>query len=835
MGVAPGGVTITATVTKGSETGNVGSQLTVMGPQVGEKAFILVASIESENPETTGLKGRVDVQANVERGDQVLEGLTLLVDGDVVDSQNFGVAATPEVEEPAAQAIHSFTLSFDSDDHDSSTGSPAYMNGDHEISMQLKVAGSEAISSNVLTVEFNNDDGYVVTADLGDNSAVSDDGQRWYGGPSNGMIEFTALPVSYSGASITSVSGDFCGKDVTDAEAPFMLSFECTETSGETGEMLTVSSGGTDGMILNMADLPLPAFVDFDAPMEPPMILANRNGREDGWINMYVGLTGEFDAKDEKDNWLAPGKEGEGGVGGYNMMVRVGGDLEKAVAASPSSMLPAESKAADSYCAVASATDDLGNETELPDPEDEDATCRTAPAGADALVDHDMDMLTPDVYGHDETPDNDMDAVADVSGQTLEFGVDTTAPTVVFGDDYDDANRHDDIPDAFAFEPEDDESNVGNSGLDVEKGLLVGLQRRTASKTECLAIGDDGTVAGDAEVDEDCKMVGISDEDVTLATGVAAAYYTLSGTAQDKAGNRSDAISHVFAYDAGAATATAPAVPGVIEAGKSFEGASFLNDNLSIRDYYGTADFGAIVSLGIGLPIGVDEFNAASLTNRNHVVSATVGIHTSGGVLPPYAALQNTVGGNLQLLSGVSVSVRDQTQAAGDQTENYSTESSTFSVMDAPGTDDDFDSGAFTTDWAGRTDANVYEFCGLAVCDDEDLDTSVKIEVMAIAPAAGTFSNPFERVDFWVTDVNGASWMVGSDISGGSGRVGGDEENARWRTWSYSVTLPGTMLNMATRGVTGGTGDAMFRAIGVNEEGVGLVVSTGVTINVMKP
>ena len=45
-GVAPGGVTITAAVTKGSETGNVGSQLTVMGPQVGDPALIILASIE---------------------------------------------------------------------------------------------------------------------------------------------------------------------------------------------------------------------------------------------------------------------------------------------------------------------------------------------------------------------------------------------------------------------------------------------------------------------------------------------------------------------------------------------------------------------------------------------------------------------------------------------------------------------------------------------------------------------------------------------------------------------------------------------------------------------
>ncbi len=72
------------------------------------------------------------------------------------------------------------------------------------------------------------------------------------------------------------------------------------------------------------------------------------------------------------------------------------------------------------------------------------------------------------------------------------------------------------------------------------------------------------------------------------------------------------------------ATATAPSVPGVIEAGKPFDGASFLNDNLSIRDYYGAVNFAQVLSIGIGMPIAVDEFNASSLTYRNHTVSATV-------------------------------------------------------------------------------------------------------------------------------------------------------------------------------------------------------------------
>ena len=74
------------------------------------------------------------------------------------------------------------------------------------------------------------------------------------------------------------------------------------------------------------------------------------------------------------------------------MMLRMGDDLEKALEASPGSTLPAESAANSSYCAIASATDDLGNESDLPE---DDATCRDAPAGGDALVDHDNDDMTP--------------------------------------------------------------------------------------------------------------------------------------------------------------------------------------------------------------------------------------------------------------------------------------------------------------------------------------------------------------------------------------------------------------------------------------------------------
>ena len=162
------------------------------------------------------------------------------------------------------------------------------MNGERTISAELMVAGKdEPYRSGVHAREFDNDDGYIVTADLGDNSAIGDDGRQWYGGPGNGTIDITALPVSYSGGSVRSVSANFCGEDATDSDGAdgYTFEFECEDRESNTdaeeglvGDMLAISSPGEDGVILNADDLPFPAFVDFVGPSESPIIVANRNG-----------------------------------------------------------------------------------------------------------------------------------------------------------------------------------------------------------------------------------------------------------------------------------------------------------------------------------------------------------------------------------------------------------------------------------------------------------------------------------------------------------------------------------------------------------------------------
>ena len=96
-GVAAGGVTITAAITKGGETSNAASSLDVIAEMTGEPAVILIGSITDGDTGTSDddgvLSGQVSVTVNVERGDQTLELLSVLVDGEVADYQLFGGAS----------------------------------------------------------------------------------------------------------------------------------------------------------------------------------------------------------------------------------------------------------------------------------------------------------------------------------------------------------------------------------------------------------------------------------------------------------------------------------------------------------------------------------------------------------------------------------------------------------------------------------------------------------------------------------------------------------------------------------------------------------------------
>ena len=385
-GVAAGGVTITAVVTKGSETVNVGARLTVTSEeeQAGDPAFILISSIDDGDEDDGVLTGSVAVVVGVERGEQTLEMLSLLVDGAVVAQQSFGggMGMAPPEDEAAEQAVHSFTLSFNSSGY-GDDGTPDYMNAEHTISAELQIAGG-TISSNGVPVEFSNPDGvHVAVSGLGAGAMNSTTGQIWYGGPL-AMIEITAVPVLYSGGSATAVGiRTFCGADAaTDDEAPFVFALSCKGTSEDGGVTPKFTIAGADIGPVNDIDA---LYLDFEGP-SAPTFSPNPNGREAGWVNLAVDFGGEQKSSN-KDGWLTYNDD-DAGVGGYIPQLRYaevpssGDGLDEALVAPILTLanLPGESDA-DEYCAVASAVDLLGNESGLPDEEDDGGTCMASRAG----------------------------------------------------------------------------------------------------------------------------------------------------------------------------------------------------------------------------------------------------------------------------------------------------------------------------------------------------------------------------------------------------------------------------------------------------------------------
>ena len=176
------------------------------------------------------------------------------------------------------------------------------------------------------------------------------------------------------------------------------------------------------------------------------------------------------------------------------------------------------------------------------------------------------------------------------------------------------------------------------------------------------------------------------------------------------------------------------------------------------------------------------------------------------------------------------MAVRDQADSDGTN------DGATGTVDFAAGVVEDADDG-FDDEFAVTAEADTTLVC--AAEDEDDCATAnrnstVELEVEATATATGAFGDPFERVDFWVRDVNGASWMLGSDTSGESGRVSSSD---RRRTWTYSLDASAADLQMLTREEafppTGDTDSDSHTvlAFAVNDDGIALVSTVTLTID----
>ena len=825
--VAAGGVSITAAVTKGGQTVNAGAGLTIL-EDMAEPAFLALALIKDNSDEDDEvLSGRVSVTLNVERGDQMLMQLSLLVDGVVAATLPFGGAsavAAPE-DEPAAQAAHAFILSFNSAGYNVVTGEPTYMNGEHTISAALMVAGSdEPIGSGVHTVEFGNDDRvHVMVSGLGDGAMNPETGQIWYGGPS-AMIEITAVPVLYSGGSAASVAiREFCGASAaTDAEAPFVFTPKCKSTSGEAGETPRFTIAAADVETARTGDDIFPLYMDFAGP-PAPTFSPNPNGREDGWVNLAVDFLGEQKSSN-KNGWLKY-NEDDAGVGGYNPRLRYAEKgLDEALAAPILTLanLPGESKL-NAYCAVVSAVDLLGNESDLPDEEDDGGTCEIAGM---ASVEEDL-TASPQVDAVEatgymallEAANADMpadDAAENLANAGLMVGVDITPPAVEF----------------TGATPKDGATALGagwvlhvtdgGSGLATEP-IDASVEVRDGDGTEDVDEAGETPEAGEFVLTVNTPNTRFTTA-INTPAEAAAGYYTFAATATDKAGNETASGSRMALHDLTLPTPIRLFVaPGADDS--TYDKTLLANDNLSIAGYQvnlpvpGTYTDLDSPEIMLGAET-VDAYNASSLTDD---------LLVRGPVEFPYLALQNGMAGQPEHIAAIKAYVSDQVGTPAGQ-------SATEGIVEPDGDDIPQVTG-FRVGGGGFT---VTATDGDDNTTVEDGDNMVEITATADLPDEST-DFPFSRVDFYaevtvtVAGDDYSELRLIATVDGNSATVktlGAAADNDERREWTYATEVDADAYYAAVDGDGEFMGNVAAFGVSTEEDGsvAVVVVSADLTL-----
>ena len=783
--VAVGGVTITAAVTKSGATVNAGAGLTIT-EDTAERATLFIASIEDRDDDEV-LSRTVNVELSVERGDQMLTQLSVLVDGVVAVSRTYGggasvVAAAPEGEEgerAAQQAAQAVVLSFNSAAYDAVTGVPKYMNGERTISAELMVVGSdEPLESGDHPREFDNADGVHVAATPPSESERASDGGVWYGGPGT-TLEITAIMVSYSGSSadVVTMQG-FCGAAAASKdEAPYEFTPDCAGKKKTTAAAMPEFA---DLAIVNDKDDIFhdifPINLDFEGP-GIPVFKVNPNGREGGWINEAVKLTGKYSGTSNKDGWLTYGAGG-GGVGGYIAQLRYSASdprvaaSARAAAPSTSPELPAATSSTSTICFVASATDLLGNESALPKAT---ADCKSATDYAPlAKAYRDAVKVVADAGGGTAA---ERKAVTDTRSKVLVgflAGVDITAPTAEFARSGLDEDARE-IDDEFEVIVED---NSGGSGIQALKKnaagaftntpLIASLEVRDTKGTKCVIGGKVQTSPSLCAEPLDGIEYDASDDRV--ATNVVETvldelgYYTFTARAQDKAGNLSEEINRValrdgdFEADAGVRVTHGTGGTKVFDYNVDIS----VRDDLSVRDYYLAMDLGTPVTTGgpatfrLGPVEEVDAYNASELTTVLDVTEKPK---------LPFLALQLAGAEEPTEIEDIKVYVRDQREGdqVGDPASLYALD----------------DDGADVDDLTVENGDNIEDVTTFVVTADQEgmYDGNDDIVLTAQVTGAAGLEVPFKRVYFYAASTNGGTavedWRLigslrGSDYDDGT-------------------------------------------------------------------
>ncbi len=829
-GVAVGAVGIKATSTVNPAVSGNATITVVAAPAVATISIAAVNNAAGAPVLLAAVAGQINAVLNLDRGGETVTGIDLLLCGKVVGSQNFAAPSADDADVQAA--VEQITIPVNTAAFDPITGVPTCFNGPTTLQARVRTAtNAQGTASPSLNLTLANVNTVAPTVALTGGFAPvnSAAGLQW----SRGGLTVSVLPVIYTpgltlgaGSVGSATFGTFgcdasgIGPRTASLTAPAAGSFAWTATFSNTataaatnvtnyelsaagcpgttltGEGITVSMNSGGNQVLAGVTVGLGLRLDNRGPSAPTFV-ANPVLRQNGWINATVGLVGQNGTSafpgvpSATDNdWTANGATADAGVGGYVRNLRVGtggGTVANAngTAASAAPALPAPSATNITYCGVITAADLLGNESTLP----ANATACLAPPFA---------------------------AFQNTLSQHLQFGVDVAAPTIAFSGGLAANARINAAAAGAEFQVTvADTGAVGNSGMLSGAAVIGNILRRSAAGTTCFL----GSGASCAQVSVNAAPPFPLVPTTTVAAGaLASAYFTYTARSQDAAGNQSADVTRVVVVDNVAPTVSNPAVPVTITG--AFSASAFINDDLSIRDYFWTAGFGggltapATITLAAA-PTVVDAFNAATLTNVNFAINTP--INTFLGLQATAAGVPQAYAANSAPLNQVNLFARDQTSA-------YVAGTSAVAPT-APAT------GVSITNfnlYNAATSAATICVGTAAACG------ATPTAATWTAVATGTtavFNNPFSRVDFYAADAAGANLILIGSVAAGSATL---VDNGATRVWTYSFPVTAASLYTTLGGVQPAVvGPVNVYAFGVNAAGNVALVSAAVaqTIN----
>ena len=802
-GVAAGTVGITACSTVNSSACGAAT-VTVAAPV---PATISIQSVTTGTTNTpvniNNVTGQIDVSLNFEPGSTPATSVELLIDGAVVASQGFSslewaALVSKAVEEGGELAKVVIVLSVNTAAFNATTGVPSFFNGPRQLSARANLQGGAQVATPSTTLIFANANIVVVTTSVANGSTANDaNGILW----STGDLVATAVPVIYTSANPTIqqvvLDPEFLDPVVL-TSAPYTATWAKGTDIGDGGagsgnsgiedDDLVVTANSTVNGAAGPSGVSSPFPFDTQAP-EAPDFRANPNLRQNGWINATVGLTGSNTSSTDND-WLINGTTDQG-VGGYNRMLRIGdgtdGTVDDAIAQDPSAApaLPAPSLNNDDYCAVATATDNLGNESDLPEEGD---PCEDPPAPS----------------------------FTDTNTNHLRFGVDVDKPTIAFSGGLAalgaTAGRIVGANVGTEFQVTVlDAGAVGVSGMPADRPVSGTVKIFNASGTTCFI----GSGSGCANVNINNAAALPLVPTTTVAGSTTDGYYTGSFMALDAAGNASDAITRSIVFEVTGNPATLTnALFNVPLNGGTATFTALSSDNLDIRDVQYSLTYAGGLTNPILYPVtAINATPPVPATLKNSNVSAGTTINGFMRQIENVTANAPVAVGGAFKPSAINGVIRDQVQASAPVVTGIAAGQVTTGVSYLAAA-----AAQLIHSWAVTNAAtNVSDGAAANPANAE----SVTLNADAFGPT-NTFAAPFTRVDFYV-DFGGNLVQVGTGTLAPTQDDG--SQFGRRQRWTFSFT-PGEAF---------GVGALNIYAIGVNAAGDALVSPTNANITVTNP